>query len=159
VLVPLLEQRQRGALAVERHGRAARRVHADAHDLIRREALHRFACGSERPFDGDLRALEIVGGVLSGQVRVAPKNHPLGAVGIGPDRRGDFPAVGDMDEQGTNRVGAVIQADGVLDCHNQGEFQLLMITLKDQAAGMRSVARCRQSWAEVFGSTTEYRIG
>ena len=57
--------------------------------------------------------------MLSREIRVALENHALGAVGISPDGVGDLRAVGDVDDEGANRVRAVIQSDGVASAHVQ----------------------------------------
>ena len=56
--------------------------------------------------------------MLPGEVGVAGKNHAVVAVRVLPDRGGDFLAVGDIDDEGANRVGAVIESDGVFGAHS-----------------------------------------
>ena len=55
--------------------------------------------------------------MLPREVRVAGQHHALRAVAINPDGSGDFRAVGDVDDEGANRVRAVVQTDGILDAH------------------------------------------
>ena len=75
-----------------------------------------FAVG-ERLFDGDFRALDVISGMLPREIRVAGQDHALRAVCVIPDGRADFRAVGDVDDEGANRVRAVIQTDGVFGAH------------------------------------------
>ena len=107
-------ERQRLAVAVHRQRRAAGGVHADADDLVRREAAHRFLRRRQRLLDGDLRARDVIGRMLPREVRVARQDDPLRAVRVVPDRGRHLAPVGDVDDQGADGVGAVIEADGVL---------------------------------------------
>ena len=75
---------------IHRQRRAAGRVHADADDLRRLETAHVFLRVGERLFDGDFRAVDVIGRMLPRQVRVARQNHAGRAVLIIPDRRGHF---------------------------------------------------------------------
>ena len=85
------------------------------------ETLHGFLRRGERLLDGDLRAVDVIRGMLPGEVRVARQDHALRAVRVSPDGGGDFRAVGDVDDEGANRVRAVVQTDGVLrDCDRLG---------------------------------------
>ena len=110
-------ERERLTGRVNRKRRAAGRVHADADDLVGTETFHGFLRRGECLLDGDFRAIDVIRRVLPRQIRIARKDDTLRAVRVSPDGGGDLRAVGDVDNQGSNRVRAVIQADGVLSFH------------------------------------------
>ena len=60
-------------LCIHGQRRAAGGVHAEADDLVRLEAAHGFFGGGERFLDGDLRAGDVIGRMLAGEVGVARK--------------------------------------------------------------------------------------
>ena len=61
--------------------------------------------------------LDVIGRVLPGQVGVLRiDQHARLAAGIVGNRRGHLAAVGQIDHQGPNAVGAVIHADGIPPC-------------------------------------------
>jgi len=88
-----LVKRQRLSVGVHRQRRAAGRVHADANDLPGAESFHGFLRRGKRLPDGDLRAFDIIGGMLPGKVRIAAQDDPLRAMLVIPDRRADFTAM------------------------------------------------------------------
>ena len=60
------------------------------------------------------RAGHVVGGMLPGQVGVARQDDPLSSGGVVPNRGGDLPAVGSVDDESAHRVGAVVESEGVM---------------------------------------------
>jgi hypothetical protein len=109
-------ERQRLAIAIHRQRRAARGIHPDPDNLIRREASHRPLRQHECFLDRDFRPRDIVGGMLPGKVRIARQDNPLRTVFIIPNRGRHLTPVGDVHDQGPDGVGAVVEADGVLGC-------------------------------------------
>ena len=96
-------------------GRAAGRVHANADDLFR---LNRAVFSPRRvPVDGDFRALDVIRGMLPGEIGIAAQDDALGSVFVIPDRRAGFMAIGGVNDQGADGVGSVIQTDGVFGAH------------------------------------------
>ena len=112
-----LVKRQRLAFGVHRQRRAAGRVHADADNLIGAESFHGFLRRGKRLPDGDLRAFDIIGGMLAREIRIAAQNDTLRAVLVIPDRGADFTTMGGVHHQGADRIGSVIKTDGVFCAH------------------------------------------
>ena len=107
---------ERMPVPIYRQRRAARGIHSYADNLLRREPAHRPLRQRERLLDGDLRPRDVVRGMLPGKVGVVRQNDPLCAVGVVPNRGRHLAPVGDVDDEGADGVGAVIETDGVLGC-------------------------------------------
>jgi len=112
-----LVKRQRLAVGIHGQWRAAGRIHTDANDLIGAESFHGFFCRHQRLSNRDFRAANVIRRMLPREVRVARQNHALRAVRVSQDGRGDFRAVGDVDDEGANGIRAVVETDGVTGCH------------------------------------------
>ncbi len=106
-------ERERLPVRVHRQRRAAGRVHADADDLFWFEAARVFLRVGQRLFDGDFRALDVIGGMLAGEVRVARQNHARRAVFVVPNRRADFASVRRVHDERADGVCAVVQSNRV----------------------------------------------
>ena len=120
-------ERQRLPVGLHRQGRAAGGVHTQANNLAGIEPAHILPGFGEDFFNGDFRAFDVVGGMLPRQVRVARQNHTRIAVGVSPDSGGDFRSVGDVDDEGANGTGAVIEADRVFRAHERTPGLLVMV--------------------------------
>ena len=112
-----LLERERLAFLIHGQRRAAGGVNANADDLAGAKTIDRLFRRRERLFDGDFRAADVIGGMLPRQIRVAGQNHARRAVGIIPNRRRDFRAVGDIDDERANRVRAVVQSNCIFCWH------------------------------------------
>ena len=100
---------QRLAASIDWQRRAPRRIHANAGYLFRPKATRASARRGQGPADGNLRALEVVGRMLSGQVRIARQNHASLAMFIIPDRAGHFASVGRVNYKRSHGIGAVVE--------------------------------------------------
>src|SRR5688572_18815095 len=98
ILVEPLLEREWLAVWVHRQRRTACGIHPEADDLVGPEAAHVFLRIGERLLDADLRALDVIGGMLAGEVWVARQDYARGAVFVIPNRRADFLAVGGIDD-------------------------------------------------------------
>ena len=112
-----LVKRQRLAFGVHRQRRAAGRVHANANHLVGTKSFHGFFRRGQRLLDGDLRAFDIIGRMLPGEIRVAAQDDARRAVFVIPDSGADFTAMGGINHQGTDGIGSVIKTDGVFCAH------------------------------------------
>ena len=117
--VKFFPERERLALGVHRQGSAARRVHADADDLFRAKSFHGFFWPRPAP---------------AGWWFPHHQHNPPDADEPGSDRatKSRLPRrvrrvqtaattsrpLADVDNKRANRVGAVVQADGVLAAHS-----------------------------------------
>src|SRR6185436_10404298 len=90
---------------------------ADANDAVPPEARVPVG-GLQRARRRLLGAFEIVRGILSRQVRLARiEDDAVLAAAIVEDRRANGLAVGAVDDDGADRVRAVVQSEGVDGCH------------------------------------------
>ena len=87
MVVQIIVECERLAAGIYRQRRGAGRVHANADDLLRHETARVFLRVGKGFFDGDFRALDVIGGMLAGEVRVAPQDDALPAVFVTPNGR------------------------------------------------------------------------
>ena len=105
-------QGQRRALAIDGDGRRAGRIDADARDVLGAKAALAFG-RPDGPAHRAIEALDVVGRILPGQVRVFRIQQDARlAARIVVDARGRFAAVGQIDHDGPHAVGPEIDADG-----------------------------------------------
>ena len=109
VVLKFFREGEGTAVFIDRQRGRAGGVYADADDLIGAETFDFFAGLRESVFDAVFGAFEIVGGMLTSEVRVAREDDSILTMLIVLDRLGDFPAVLDVDDQGADRIGSVIQ--------------------------------------------------
>ena len=103
---------QRRPFSIDRQRRRAGRIDADADDVLDRETA--IASGDrDRLLDRLEKALDVVGGVLPGEIGVFRIEQDARlAAGIREDRGGHLAAVGRIDDECPHAVRTVIDADG-----------------------------------------------
>ena len=87
-------ERQRLSVAIHRHRRASRRVHADSRNLSRHKTSGRFSRCGNRPTDRHLRSLHVIGRMLPRQIGIMRKNDALLPVLISPRGIADLAPIG-----------------------------------------------------------------
>ena len=99
ILFKFLEHRQRRAIPIDRQRRRAGGIDADADNRFRLEFLIRLLCGGHRFFDGYFDALDIIGGILAGDIMITLiEDNTVIARLILIDRRADLFAVCHIDD-------------------------------------------------------------
>ena len=120
VVAPLRVERQRTRLRVDRKRRRAGGVDADADDALARRSPARRAASASAPRHGSAEPVDVVGRVLPRQVRVLRvQQHTRGRRSDSRRRSCRARAVGAVDDDGADGVGAEVDADGDEACSDR----------------------------------------
>ncbi len=103
-----------GSRCINGQGGAAGGIHADSDHGLRVECgivvAGLFKCGADRLFGG----LEVIGGVLAGEVGIFGVEQDAGiAAGVGENGVGNFCSVGEVHKKTAAGVGAVVETQGI----------------------------------------------